>query len=218
MDNQSSFYHLIIMDASGSMECIRRAAVSGCNETIQNIRSLQRKIADQQHYLSLVVFNSDYNPMQTIYDCLPIGEVPEMKESDFVPDACTPLYDAVGLSIANLRSKIKGQKDAAVMVTIITDGLENSSSVYNESRIRSLVNELKQCGWTFAFIGANQDEVLEARKMGIDNALAFEQNASGTQKLFRKQGRAAERVAMFAAKCCGEAVPMASMCDIFAEE
>lgn len=218
MENQSSFYHLIIMDASGSMDCIRRAAVSGCNETIQNIRSLQRKIAEQKHYLSLVVFNSDYNPIHTIYDCQPIDEVREMQERDFVPDACTPLYDAVGLSIAGLQSKISGEANKAVMVTIITDGLENSSSVYNEKKVRSLVEELKQCGWTFAFIGANQDEVLEARKMGIENALAFEQDERGTKELFRRQGRAAARVSKYAAECCGMAVPMPSMSDIFAEE
>lgn len=206
------------MDASGSMDCIRRAAISGCNETIQNIRSLQRKIAEQKHYLSLVVFNSDYNPIHTIYDCQPIDEVREMEERDFVPDACTPLYDAVGLSIANLRSKISSEANKAVMVTIITDGLENSSSIYHEKKVRSLVEELKHCGWTFAFIGANQDEVLEARKMGIENALAFEQDEQGTKELFRRQGRAAERVSMFAAECCGMAAPMASMSNIFDEE
>lgn len=217
MENQSSFYHLIIMDASGSMDCIRRSAVSGCNETIQNIRSLQSQFPGQQHFLSLVVFNSIYNPIHTIYDCMPINDVAEMKEKDFEPNACTPLYDAVGLSISGLQGKIGMDKNAATMVTIITDGLENSSTVYNAGKIKSLVSELKHLGWTFAFIGANQDEVLEARKMGIENALAFQQDEEGTKEMFRRHRKASSRVAESAYCCAAGSCPMPSVENLFVD-
>jgi Mg-chelatase subunit ChlD len=196
-----NFYHLIILDASGSMDCIRRQALSGCNETLQSIRSMQQKNADQRHYVSIVVFNSE-TPAKTLYDRMPVNNAKELTLSDYVPNACTPLYDAIGVSVNRLAGSIdKGDKQTCVLVTIITDGQENCSREFNHAQLKSLIEERKQQGWTFAFIGANIDEVKEAERIGIHNTLRFEQDEEGTGSMFDTLDRARANFCMSAAKC-----------------
>ena len=185
-----NFYHLILLDASGSMDCIRHTALTGCNETIQSIRSTQRKSPDQQHRLTLVSFNSG-NVTNRMIDNLPIEQCVDLKERDYIPDSCTPLYDAVGFSIRRLQEQAKSAEgEKMFLVTIITDGLENDSKHFTAKQLKSIIEELKPQGWTFAFIGANQDEVLAANNIGIHNAMSFEQDEAGTRTMFEKLGKA----------------------------
>ena len=187
------FYHLIVLDASGSMECIRKNALSGCNETIQSIRSLQDKSEGaHHHFLSLVTFNSNETE-HVVYDRQPIGKAEELTEKEYIPDACTPLYDALGKSICRLNKAIDKSQETSVLVTVITDGLENASCEYDADKIRKLVEEFKQSGWTFAFIGANIDEITEAAKLGIHNTLRFEQSEQGTEAMFECYNESVER-------------------------
>ena len=79
-------------------------------------------------------------------------------------------------------------------MTVITDGQENSSTLFDAQKVKSLVEELKHQGWTFVLIGANIDEVLEGDKIGIHNTMAFEQTEVGIQKMAHEY---AESVNMF---------------------
>jgi len=54
----------------------------------------------------------------------------ELDADTFQPDASTPLYDAIGFSVNKLKRKIEDETDYQVLVTIITDGEENSSTEY----------------------------------------------------------------------------------------
>jgi len=186
------FYHLIVLDASGSMGCIRQNALSGCNETIQSIVSMQNKAnGEHQHFLSLVTFNSD-DVTHVIYDKMPAEQLKELKLEDYVPNGCTPLYDSLGLSMNTLNSTMDKTEKPNVLVTVITDGLENSSTIFTAEKIRRQVEEYKQSGWTFAFIGANIDEVTEAGKLGIHNTMSFEQDAAGTKRMFARFSKSRE--------------------------
>jgi len=186
----TNFHHLIILDESGSMGCIRKNALSGCNETIQNIRLLQQKASEtepQQHFLTLVVFNSGRR-CHYLYDHKPITECEEISLDAYRPDACTPLYDAIGLSVCHLQDIVSASRkegeNCETLVTIITDGLENSSTVFDSAKVKNLIEEQKKQGWTFAFIGTNIDEVAEAGKLGILNTMHFDQTEEGTRTLF----------------------------------
>ncbi|MDE6120908.1 MAG: VWA domain-containing protein, partial [Muribaculaceae bacterium] len=59
-------FNLIILDESGSMISIGKQAIDSVNETIQTIRHSQRMHEDQDHYISLVVFNSI--EVRTVFD------------------------------------------------------------------------------------------------------------------------------------------------------
>ena len=44
---KARIHNLIILDESGSMESIKRAAIYGMNETVQSIRDAKKKHDDQ---------------------------------------------------------------------------------------------------------------------------------------------------------------------------
>ena len=58
-NQKTQVFNVIILDRSGSMECIRKSAVDGFNETLAGIKKAQEKFADtQEHFVSLVTFCS----------------------------------------------------------------------------------------------------------------------------------------------------------------
>ena len=177
-------FNLIIIDESGSMISIKKEAIDNVNETIQTIRSAQKKHEEQEHYISLVSFN---NEVKTIYDCLPISEIQEINEDTYLPNCYTALYDAIGSSVNSLRKKVS-QEDK-VLITIITDGYENVSEEYNGIAIKSLIEELKSKGWVFAYIGANHDVEQVAATISISNTIKFEQTSLGTQNMTGRLNR-----------------------------
>ena len=176
---KTQVFNLIILDKSGSMEEIRQAAVSGFNETLQGIKMAQDKFEDsQEHYVSLLTFckcKTEY-----VYDKLPVREARPLALDAYKPCCFTPLYDAMGFALTSMRRYVDGLTDAVVVVTVITDGYENASKEYSREAVSGLVEELKNKGWTFTYMGANQDSVRVASGLSIRNARNFEFTAEGT--------------------------------------
>ena len=183
--------NLIILDASGSMESIYNQALSGTNETIQTIRMAQKDHPELQQCLTLASFNSGKDYLKVKYSVAPIDEVKEITREDYVANGCTALYDAMGEMISELKRKMTPED--RVLVTVITDGYENSSTHWSGPQIKSLVEELRHEGWTFTYIGANQDVEAVAGNMGIRNTLVFEETEEGTAKMFKKDRSARYR-------------------------
>lgn len=145
---KTQIYNVVILDKSGSMGSIKSAAVEGFNETLVGIKKAQEKFAEtQQHYLSLVAFCGC--EMKVLYDKVPISEAKLLDMNDYQPCCSTPLFDAMGFTLTDIRKHVKELKDAMVVVTIITDGMENASKEYSGEAVKSLVDELRHEGWTF---------------------------------------------------------------------
>ena len=177
--------NLIVLDASGSMESIYNQALSGVNETIQTIRIGRKDHPELQQCLTLASFNSGKDYLKVKYSVAPIDEVKEITKEDYVACGCTALYDAMGEMISELKRKIT--EEDRVLVTVITDGYENSSTHWSGPQIKSLIEELRHEGWTFTYIGANQDVEVVAGSMGIRNSMAFEETEEGTKEMFKKE-------------------------------
>lgn len=182
-------FNLIILDESGSMSSIEKQAIAGVNETVQTIRSAQKKHEEQEHYISFVSFNSD--GIKTIYDKMEAVKVNEITDKDYCPACCTPLYDAMGVSLTKLRKSVAD--DDVVLVTIITDGYENASREYNGQSIKALVESMKAKGWVFTYIGANQDVEKVAATISIKNTLSFSADVEGTKAMFAKESSSRDR-------------------------
>ncbi|WP_294242647.1 VWA domain-containing protein [Pseudobutyrivibrio sp.] len=183
--------NLIILDASGSMESIYNQALTGTNETIQTIRIGQKDHPELQQYLTFASFNSGNDYLKVKYSVTPIDEVKEITKEDYVACGCTALYDAMGEMISELKRKMTPED--RVLVTVITDGYENSSIHWSGPQIKSLVEELRHEGWTFTYIGANQDVEAVAGSMGIRNTLAFEETEEGTAKMYKRDSLSRKR-------------------------
>ena len=179
--NKAHIYNLIIVDESGSMGGLVGVTVGGINETIGTIRKAQEDFADkQQHFLTLVCFDErrgNVPPIRTHIDAMPIGSVSDFH--DYCPTGCTPLFDAMGESLTALHERIKDDENATGVVTVITDGLENASCKWSGEALRKLIEQLKEEGWTFSYMGSCHDVVEVTMKLSIDHVMAFDHDDLG---------------------------------------
>lgn len=176
---KTQVFNVIILDKSGSMESIRQAAIDGFNETLAGIRKAQERFADtQDHFVSLLTFCDCEK--KYVFDKVPVAEARPLTKADYEPCCCTPLYDAMGFTLTSMRNHVRSIEDAVVVVTIITDGLENASKEYTGRAVKQLVETLKVEGWTFTYMGANQDSVEVAFNLSIRNSRNFMATAHGT--------------------------------------
>lgn len=192
-------YNLVILDASGSMEAIYTQALSGVNETLATIRMAQEEHPELRQYVTLASFSAGEHFLNRIYSALPVAEARNITREDYPLLGCTALYDAMGTCINELQQKVT--HDDRVLVTIITDGYENASCTWNGKLIKSLVEELRQMGWTFTYIGADQDVKKVAGEIGVRNSLRFSANAEDTCAMFAKERRSRSK---FYSKICEE--------------
>ena len=189
---KTQVYNLVILDKSGSMECIRKEAVNGYNETLGTIKAAQLKHMDtQEHFVSLAAFCGCGIDM--IYDKTPIKDAEKLTYKQYEPCCCTPLFDAVGSTIKQLKKDIEKEEDAAVLVTIITDGEENASKEWSGPAVKALIEHCKEEGWMFSFIGAGEDVIKIATKISITNTVLWEQTAQGTADVFANENSAQTR-------------------------
>lgn len=185
-------YNLIILDESGSMCLVYKPTLDGANETIQTIKSNQAAHPEQRQFLTFVSFSSiGSERFRVAIDNKPIDEVKGLTEDDYRPNGGTPLWDAIGYSLTKLEASVTDED--LVLVTIITDGYENSSREYDEDSIKALVERLSEKDWAFSYIGANQDAVAVAKAIGIDNALNFSPDEKGTREMWKRESASRER-------------------------
>ncbi|MBR3612087.1 MAG: VWA domain-containing protein [Bacteroidaceae bacterium] len=210
---KTKIFNLIIIDESGSMHSIKKAAIDSVNETIQSIRSAQKKHESQEHYVSLVTFNDD---VKSVYECVSAYDVKELTAETYQPACCTALYDAMGISLNALRKTVA--EDDKVLVTVVTDGYENSSKEYSGVAIKALVDELKEKGWVFAYIGANQDVEAVAATISITNTLKFEATGEGTAVMGARVSNARTRLFDRIADLGSSFSSTEANCDFFDEE
>ena len=183
-------FNTIIVDESGSMCVIERQALAGINETIETVKKMQQLHPDMEQRISLLTFDSGHKTFK--YDNVKADNVNTLSARDYNPRGGTPLYDAIGISIAKLNAQTS-EKDN-VLVTIITDGEENCSEEYNLHMVKTLISKMKKQGWTFTLIGTdNLDVEGMAGSMNIDNHLAFTQDEEGTRMMFARENRARMR-------------------------
>ena len=186
---KTQIYNLVILDKSGSMESIRKEAIDGYNETLGSIKSTQLKFMDtQEHFVSLAAFCDCGIDM--IYDMTPIKDAEKLTKEKYDPCCCTPLFDAIGKTVKTLKKKIANVEDSAVLVTIITDGYENSSKEWDGKAVAKLIDECKEEGWMFSFIGAGEDIVKVATTISITNTMVWENTSEGTKKMFEEENDA----------------------------
>lgn len=178
---KTRIFNLIIIDESGSMHSIKRETINSVNETIQTIRAAEKMHTDQEHYVSLVTFNSY---VKVINDCVAVANVKELTDETYQPDCCTALYDAMGLSVNALRKHVA--PDDKVLVTIVTDGCENASREWDGRAIKALVEQMRSQGWVFAYIGANHDVESVATSISITNSISFEASDCGVKTMSKR--------------------------------
>lgn len=181
----NNIYNLIILDKSGSMSSIREEAVNGVNETLGAIRAFVKKNPESKQYVSLIAFCSCGR--EYILRNENGAETRNLKYEDYEPCCCTPLYDAIGEGCTTLHKLLKGDPDANVSVTIITDGYENASKEWSGDDIKNLIETYRKEGWLFSYIGADHDVEKVAMSLSINNTLRFKKSKKGFEEMIAKE-------------------------------
>ena len=166
-----------ILDETGSMGTVLDKTISGFNEYIDSLKKQENVL------FTLTQFNSD--KVEVVYDSVEVANVAHRNKENYIPRELTPLYDAIGQTISSLEKKAIG-KTQPVLVVIQTDGQENFSKEYNSKSIFKKIDEKKKKGWTFVFLGADQDAWLTSQELGISRGNTMSYLGAETQTAFAR--------------------------------
>jgi len=146
---------IMVLDRSGSMRGIQSDTEGGFNSMIEELR----KSAEANTFVTLVQFDTEH---ETVYEQKTLADVPKL---DLRPRGGTALLDGVGEAIKRAEKFVK--KGDNVAVTILTDGGENSSREYTKENVTKLMDEKREEGWEFNFLGAGVAAWSGASLLGI---------------------------------------------------
>jgi len=153
-----------ILDETGSMGSVWDATISAFNEYVEGLRGEGNPIT-----FTLTKFNSER--VEIVDKGVGISDVAPLTRETYRPAAVTPLYDAIAESIRSTERYLEGlDPKPAVVCDIFTDGLENASREYTREMIFDLTTSKQAEGWTFAYMGADQDAWIVGESIGIPGA------------------------------------------------
>jgi uncharacterized protein YegL len=151
MTNANYTHLALIVDRSGSMMQIASDMEGG----IHSLLSDQANQPGELH-VDIVTFDTQ---VETPYTD---ARADEIKGQLIVPRGSTALNDAVGSTIVRLGEKLaalaEDDRPGTVVVVVVTDGMENSSSEYTTAQVKEMVErQTSEFGWRFVYLAANVD-------------------------------------------------------------
>ena len=174
---------VFILDRSGSMEGLESDTIGGFNAMLE-----KQKQEPGEALLSTVLFS---NRSQVLYDRVDIRKVEPMTEQQYQVGGSTALLDALGGAIHHIGNVHKYAREedrpGKTIFVITTDGMENSSRIYNNEKVKKMVeHEQEKYGWEFLFLGADMDAFAAARSFGIreDRVARYYKDRVGTELNF----------------------------------
>ena len=171
-----------VLDETGSMSSCLDATISGFNEYVGELRKNGKGVR-----FTLTKFNS--NKVETVYEQVKLKDVPDLDYVSYKPAAMTPLYDAIAQAIRSTERAVKGEKQS-VLCVIMTDGHENSSREFTQDALFKLIKQKETDGWTFAYLGANQDAWAVGQAIGFQQGNVMNYDTAETKKAFRTAANA----------------------------
>ncbi len=171
---------VFILDRSGSMHGLETDTIGGFNSMIE-----KQKDNTGEVLVSTVLFN---DKSIVVHDRKNIKDIVPMTKYDYSPFGSTALLDAIGCAIHHIGNIHKYARKEDIpektLFVITTDGMENSSHLFDTDKIKNMISRQKEkYGWEFIFLGANIDAVGTAKSFGISENRAVNYNCDsvGTQ-------------------------------------
>ena len=179
-----------IVDRSGSMIGKEEDTIGGINVMLKDLK--ENSTPEDDIRVSLKLFDHEE---QMIWRSIPLEMVNLLSVSDFKPRGQTALLDALGNTLNYFMEKRLMNNNAykSCLIYVATDGKENCSKYYTKSNIKKLITNAKEkYNIDVIYLGANQDAILEASSIGIDEnqAINYNENPESTQAVYRAISRA----------------------------
>lgn len=169
----SAVHCFLLLDSTGSMGNIREQTIKGLNSYISEQQGNNGTMK-----LTLIHFNQ-CNPFDVRIEAKDVREVEPLTPSDYKTSCGTPLYDAMAHTIDHATTVAIGEKD--VILVVMTDGGENASREHTRDSVFRKVERMKaERGWTFVFLGANQDSFAAGQAIGVARKATANWEASET--------------------------------------
>lgn len=178
---------VFILDRSTSMKKLVSDTIGGFNSMIKR----QQDETDGNALVSTVLFNQK---SFVLHDRIPLAEIKPLTEKDYQVGGGTALLDAVGSSLKHIKNihKYAREEDRPqkTLFVITTDGKENYSHIFSYYDVKRLIEQQKELGWQFLFLGANIDAVKTATHIGIDakRAVNYHADSKGTREVYEAIG------------------------------
>ncbi len=186
-----------LLDRSGSMQPLAAAVVNGFNELIAEQQNMLTPDTTATTRLTLAQFDGA-DPYEELVDNRRLDKVAPLAHAAFAPRGTTPLYDAVGHLLDRADARLtkraaKAKPAESQLVVIFTDGHENASQTWTQPEIFARIDQRKADGWTFVFLGANQDSYATGSGLAMDagNVSNYSPSAAGVGEAFRSVSRSA---------------------------
>lgn len=164
MTNTQLTHLYFLLDRSGSMHSIKEDTAGGFDAFIA-----EQRLLDGECRVTLAQFDDRY---EMVYSDLPIAQVPPLV---LQPRGMTALLDAIGRLITDAGSRLaalpEAERPGTVIVGIMTDGQENSSTEWAHPAIKTLIEQQsKDYSWEFLYLGADQDAIEVGTGLGVPAA------------------------------------------------
>jgi Mg-chelatase subunit ChlD len=180
-----------VLDSSGSMSRIEDDTKGGFNIFLRD-----QKEEEGEATVSLYEFNTN---VELVHLAIDIEDAPELDDENYSPGGRTALHDAITRAVGETEDHIETlpEKDQPenVVVVVLTDGKENASETPQDT-VRERVEEKREEGWEFLFVGANQDAALTAESVGMDanKSLDMDHSGEGSKEAQRATSRRVSEV------------------------
>jgi uncharacterized protein YegL len=182
-----------IIDRSGSMCGKEQDTIGGVNSSFEVIK--QDLKPNEQVNVSIKLFDHEE---KMLIRSLNINEVRPIELRQFVPRGQTALYDAIGSTITYFMEKKLHNPTCydKCLIYVATDGCENCSIKFDAKSLKKLIDSAqKSYNIELLYLGANQDAILEASKIGIlpTHAINYSETQEQCMSAYRSVGNVVNR-------------------------
>ncbi|MEO1610676.1 MAG: vWA domain-containing protein [Pseudomonadota bacterium] len=175
----------IILDRSGSMANAWDDTLGGLNEYVKQLASDNAVEAK----ISLLAF--DTKGIDKIRNMASANSFEAVTDKEVFPRGRTPLFDAVGEGINDMRTRLPDRRKALV---VITDGYENSSCEHTQASVKAMIEKARQDNWLITYLGADHDAWGQAEGLGFAASYVGQYDKRSTRAAFQA---AADNTACF---------------------
>ena len=150
-----------LLDSSGSMSNLRQSVIDVFNQQIQNLID-KSKVTEQETRVSVFTFDDEVKNACWDTDVLRAPSIEEF----YKIGGMTAMIDCARKALSDLQRIPELYHDAAFLIIVISDGMNNISN-HLASKLKQELKNLP-VNYTVAFLGPNQAALDQAQSFGFD--------------------------------------------------